>query len=61
MSYWSNNLINKIVYCFESCKLIICMPIKTIYTKGGIRQSGEGNYTVKCANDHRKNIALINL
>ena len=31
MSYWSNNLINKIVYCFESCKLIICMP--TVYNK----------------------------
>ena len=39
------------VYCFESCKLIICMPtvyIKQLkqYTQGGIHGSGEGNYMV---------------
>ena len=41
------------VFCFESCKLIICMPtvyktIGTLYTNRGIHGSGEGNYTVKC-------------
>jgi hypothetical protein len=55
-----------VAYCFESCKLIICMPtvyIKQLnhYTKGGIRCSGEGNYMVKCVNYHLKNMSLINL
>ena len=55
------------VYCFESCKLIICMPtvyikqLKHYTQKGGIRAIGDGNYTVKCVNYHLKNIALINL
>jgi hypothetical protein len=54
------------VYCFESCKLIICMPtvyIKQLkhYTQGGIRGSEEGNYMVKCINYHLKNMSLINL
>jgi hypothetical protein len=31
------------------------------YTQGGIRGSGEGNYTVKCVHYHLKNMSLINL
>jgi len=31
------------------------------YSQGGIRGSGEGNYTVKCVNYHLKNMSLINL
>ena len=51
------------VYCFESCKLIICMPtvyIKQLkqYTQGGIHGSGEGNYTVKCINYQLKNMSI---
>ena len=55
------------VYGFESCTLIMCIPtvyktIKTLYTNRGIRGSREGNYTVKCANYHLYTcIALIML
>ena len=66
MLYLTNNLIKKMFYCFESWKLILCMPtvyIKQLkqYTKLGIRENGEGNYTVQCVNYHLKNLALINL
>ena len=38
MSYF---LINKNVYCFESCKLIICMP--TLYIKQLKQHTPKGN------------------
>jgi len=47
--------------CFSPCMPTVYIKQLKHYTQGGIRGSGEGNYTVKCVYYHLKNMSFINL